>query len=168
MAIYTVHAPPPRKDRDPADPMNLAFVKDGFSWPALFFAVIWMIYHRMWLVLLAYLVVVVGFGWLAMPLIEPAQTSIAILFAFWFALEANEFRRWTMAGTGWRLVGVSEGRGRLAAERNFFAGESAGLAVPVPPVPPASPATPERAAAPQPPQPPHTPVVGLFPEPRPR
>ena len=163
--IYTVHLPPARRGNEPSIE-DAAFVKDGFAWPALFFAAIWMIYHRMWLVLVGYLVIVVGFAWLADPLVEPAQAAIMALFAIWFALEANNFRRWTMDGTGWRMVGVSEGRDLLDAERNFFAGEAFGI--PVPPVPPAPPSPPERPAAPVPPQPPHTPVLGLFPEPRPR
>jgi hypothetical protein len=144
-----------------------AFVKDGFCWPALFIAVIWLIYRRMWLVLLAYLVAAVGLAWLTMSLAEPAATGIAILFAIWFALEANNLRRWTLEGTGWRMIGVSEGRDRLAAEYNFYAADQS-LTVPVPPVPPAPPSPPERPAVPPTPQPPQTPVVGLFPEPRPR
>lgn len=165
-AVYTVHVPPARGGK--ASPIEeAAFVKDGLSWPALFFAVIWMIYHRMWLVLVAYLVVVFGFMWLGAPLVEPAQSAIMVLFAIWFALEANNLRRWTMEGTGWRMIGVSEGRDLLDAERNFFAGETA-LGMSVPPVPPVPPTPPDRPAAPVPPQPPQTPVVGLFPEPRPR
>jgi len=160
--IYTVHLPPARGGRTPGIE-DAAFVKDGFCWPALFFAVIWLIYRRMWLVLLGYLVVAVGIAWLAVSLAEPAQTGIACLFAIWFALEANNLRRWTLEGTGWRTIGVSEGSDLLDAERNFYAGED--LAVPVPPVPPAPP---DRPAVPPTPQPPQTPVVGLFPEPRPR
>ncbi len=89
--------------------------------------------------------------------------GIAYIVALWFALEANNLRRWTLDGTGWRMIGVSEGRDLLDVERNFYAGED--LSVPLPPAPPSPP---DRPAVPPTPQPPQTPVVGLFPEPRPR
>ena len=44
-----------------------------------------------------------------------------ILFAFWFALEANGLRRWTLERRGYVLVGVVEGRTLEEAERRFFA-----------------------------------------------
>ena len=163
--IYTVHLPARTGKESGVD--EAVFVKDGFSWPALVIAPLWLLYHRMWLVLLGYLVILVGFSWLAEPLAEPAQSGIMILFAIWFALEANNFRRWTMEGTGWSFIGVATGRDRLDAEHEFFAGE-ANLAAPAAPVSPVPPSPPDRLASPRPPQTPQTPVVGLFPEPRPR
>ena len=40
---------------------RLAFVKDGFSWPALFVPLLWLIYHRMWIEL-----IVLGLVYLAL------------------------------------------------------------------------------------------------------
>ena len=37
MAIYTVLAPKVRDGEPLPDPMAVVFVKEGFSWPALFF-----------------------------------------------------------------------------------------------------------------------------------
>ena len=47
MRAYTVHAPPD----EPAAPERFAFVKDGFSWPALFVPILWILWHRLWLTL---------------------------------------------------------------------------------------------------------------------
>ena len=60
MSIYTVHEPPLRAAETMPDPDRFAFVRDGFSVWAFLFAVLWMLWHRLWLVLLAYVVVVVG------------------------------------------------------------------------------------------------------------
>lgn len=62
MAIYTVHAPPVRAGAEEPDPLRFAFVKEGWCWPALFFALPWLLFRRMWLVAIGYLVV---FGALA-------------------------------------------------------------------------------------------------------
>ena len=60
MSIYTVHEPPLRAAETMPDPDRFAFVRDGFSVWAFLFAVLWMLWHRLWLVLLAYVVVVAG------------------------------------------------------------------------------------------------------------
>ena len=57
MAIYTVHEPPSRIGAAAPDPERYVFVRDGFSFWALIFGPLWMLRHRMWLVLLLYIVV---------------------------------------------------------------------------------------------------------------
>ena len=54
MPVYTVHEPPPRDSDDAADAADrFVFVRDGFSFWAFLFAPLWMLWHRLWLVLLA-------------------------------------------------------------------------------------------------------------------
>jgi hypothetical protein len=118
MTIYTVHAPPGPGE---PDPMRLVFVKEGYCWPALFIPVIWLIVRRLWLTLAAYVVVAFALSYAASRIDGDVSFPIMLLFAFWFALEANEFRRGTLGRSGWRLIGVVEGRGRLDAEARFFA-----------------------------------------------
>ena len=60
MAIYTVHQPPLKKYESAPDPDRFAFVRDGFSFWALIFGPLWMLRHRMWLVLLGYIAVVIA------------------------------------------------------------------------------------------------------------
>ncbi len=186
MTIFTVHAPP-AADGVAADPAGFVFVKDGFSWPALFIPPVWLIWNRLWLTLLIWVVAIVVLSILAGVPAPDASTAVMILFGVWFALEANGFRRWTLERRGYVLVGVVEGRRIEDAERRFFA-EAASADVspgPAASVPPS--ATPARSsasflpssAAAQPSvQPPWTPVpppvhppragpgiVGLFPAP---
>ena len=52
--IYTVHEPPLKADETRADPERFVFVRDGFSFWAFLLAPLWMLRHRLWLVLLGY------------------------------------------------------------------------------------------------------------------
>src|SRR5258707_14497536 len=60
MAVYTVHEPPPKRFEQASDPERFDFVRDGFSFSAFVFGPLWMLWHRMWLVLLGYIGVSAG------------------------------------------------------------------------------------------------------------
>lgn len=62
MTVYTVLEPPPSGD-DLRDAERVAFVRDGFSWLALLFPLLWLLWHRMWLVLVLWIAVVVVLQW---------------------------------------------------------------------------------------------------------
>jgi hypothetical protein len=120
MPLYTVLAPPLPEPSAPDDPISYFFVKDGFCWPCLFVPVMWMVFRRLWLVLLPYLVVVA----LIVGAERTAGGPLPVLFALfghvWFAFEANGFRRWTLRRHGYRLIGVAAGRRVGEAETRFF------------------------------------------------
>jgi hypothetical protein len=123
MHVYSVHAPPDVVGAEAAE--RMVFVKDGISWPALFVAVLWLLWHRMWLPLLFYLAFLALTALIDARLGEAAATIVAILGAILFALEANNLRRWSLGRRGWRVVGESFGHGRAEAEIRFFHGEAA-------------------------------------------
>ena len=167
MTLFTVHAPSP-PDGAAVDPAELVFVKDGFSWPALLIPPIWLVWRRLWLTLLIWAVAVVVLSILSGLAGSDASTAVMILFGFWFALEANGFRRWTLERRGYALVDVVEGRTLVEAEWRFFAqaGDAgAGLVAPssmpvqrpvqAPWAPVAPPVRPRSEAG----------IVGLFPNP---
>src|SRR5258708_6987549 len=52
MSVYTVHEPPLPAGAAASDVERFAFVRDGFSWWAFLLAPLWMLRHRMWLVLI--------------------------------------------------------------------------------------------------------------------
>jgi hypothetical protein len=149
MAIYTVLAPA-AGDGDAADPIRTVFVKDGFAWPALFFAVVWLIYRRMWLVLILYVAITAAAGFVLQRAGGDSAGFVVILLHFLFALEANNLRRWTLERRGFRFAGVAEGRTLEEAEIRYFAGLEPGdpvtVATPAPPAPPPS-STPSTAVA---------------------
>lgn len=120
MPLYTVLAPPVRDGETAPDPMDCVFVKEGFSWPALFVPELWLLFRRMWFVFLVYVVanvvVIVIDGQVGGPL-----PGVFLVFAhLWFALEGNALRRWTLVRRGHRIVDVVEGGRLAAAEVRFF------------------------------------------------
>jgi hypothetical protein len=120
--IYTVHVPPALPPAEAAE--RASFIKDGVSWPAFFFALLWLLWHRMWLALLLYLAFVLAVALIGAGLGDGAATIVAVLGQILFALEANNLRRWTLARRGWQELGESFGRNRAEAEIRFFQGEA--------------------------------------------
>ena len=118
MRAYTVHAPP----GEPADPERLSFIKDGISWPALFVPVLWILYHRLWLTLVWWIVFALVVAWLGRLANEDVAGWVAVLGAILFALEANNIRRLSLVQRGWREVGGSYGKNLVEAEARFFSG----------------------------------------------
>src|SRR3984957_888215 len=107
MSVYTVHEPPLRAGTAASDVERFAFVRDGFSWWAFLFAPLWMLRHRMWLVLIGYVVVAAlietpGRMSGAPPL---AASLIGILLGFLVGLEASTLRRFTLGRRGWKNLG---------------------------------------------------------------
>ena len=49
MTVYSVYEPPTEAPNLTERADRLAFVKEGFSWPALFVPLLWLIYYRMWI-----------------------------------------------------------------------------------------------------------------------
>lgn len=122
MAVYTVYEPPLRPGDADSDPTRFAFVRDGFHWVAFFFAALWMIWHRLWLALIGYLVVavVLAIGLKLVGAPSAATVAIAFLLALLIGFEAPSLRRWTLARRGWSNLGVVVADDPELAQRRFF------------------------------------------------
>jgi len=165
MSVYTVHEPQVRS----ADPLpaaeRIVFVRDGFSFWAFLLAPLWMLWHRMWLVLAGYVVVVVALEALLVVFgAAPSAVSVVgLLISLLIGLEASTLRRFTLRRRGWANVGVVSGDDVEDAERRFFDAwlrqSSPRRAAAAPPASMAS------ATAPMPRAPQSADVIGLFPEP---
>ncbi|MBB4304324.1 hypothetical protein GGD81_003382 [Rhodobium orientis] len=119
MAAFMVMIPP--ASGDPlSDAVRTAFVKDGFSWVALFFAPLWALYHGLWLVLGLWIVVSLAIGAVGDFFSMGAGEVLSLAFSLLFALEANQLRRWTLQRRGWELSGIVVGRDREDYERRYF------------------------------------------------
>ena len=57
MRVYSVYEPAVRGPDLLPDAERFIFVRDGFYFRAFLFAPLWMLWHRMWLVLAGYLIV---------------------------------------------------------------------------------------------------------------
>ena len=148
MTTYTVLIPPDAHREGPSEATlaRTLFVKDGFCWPALFLAIPWLLFRRLWLVLLGYLVFVIVVEAGAQFLGDMAPGIIGMGLSLLFAFEANNLRRWTLERRGWRMVAVVEGRNREEAEIRFFAHIASEQArAPVSPTPAAPSGVPAQA-----------------------
>src|ERR1041385_4566530 len=103
MAVYTVHEPPRRGADVLAHTQRFVFVRDGFSWAAFLFGPLWMLRHRLWLVLVGYAVVVSGLvlGMRAVGTSGGSRVLAYALLALLIGIEASTLRRWTLARRGW-------------------------------------------------------------------
>lgn len=123
MAVYSVLEPPLRPGKPEKGPEGFVFVRDGFNWGAFLFASLWMLWRRLWLAFLGY-VLLIGALELTFRLIgAPAalRGGAALLIALLIGLEAGSLRRWSMARRGWRDHGVVIADDLEGAERRFFA-----------------------------------------------
>ena len=104
MAVYTVHQPPLRATDAALDPQRFVFVRDGFYFWAFIAAWLWMAWHRMWLVLLIYIVgstVVEGAVYYA-GAGRGGTVVVGLLIALLIGIEASTLRRFTLARRGWK------------------------------------------------------------------
>jgi hypothetical protein len=157
MRYYTVHAPSGEYDA----PDEYIFVKDGLSFPAFFLSILWILWHRLWLTLVWYIVFVLVVAWTDRLLGDDIATVVALLGNLLFALEANNILRHALEARGWDEVGSSFGKDITEAEARFFSdGRVREAAVDKSAVIARAAYTPEH-------RPPVSdePIIGLFPEP---
>jgi hypothetical protein len=159
MAVYTVHEPPRGARGSSLEPERFVFVRDGFSLAAALFGPLWMLRHRMWLVLTGYVLAVASLD-LALRLVD-ASTEVEVvadlLLALLAGFEAGTLRRFTLERRRFRTVGLVVGDDLELAERRFFDAWAAG-AMPQAPAAAVSPPVPAAGLGP-------SQVIGLFPEP---
>jgi hypothetical protein len=167
MSVYTVHEPPRRAADDPPDWERFAFVRDGFSMWAFLLAPLWMLRHRMWLVLVGYVVVSAGLETLVKALGASGftVTVTGLLIALLVGLEAGTLRRFTLSRRRWKNVGVVSGDDLEDAERRFFDAWVRKTAAQSPAPSASAPPAAGAPAAPSPRLPHAQSVIGLFPEP---
>ena len=167
MSVYTVYQPPLQTTGNLPVTDRFVFVRDGFSWWAFLLTPLWMLRHRLWLVLTVYVLVLVVVD-AALHVLGASTFAIVVvgaLISLFVGLEAGTLRRVTLSGRDWRNVGVVSGHDSEEAERRFFdawvrrtaARRSASPEAPAPSSPSPGPTDSffaERSG-----------VIGLFPEP---
>ncbi len=123
MAVYTVHEPPDLTGNVARDADRFRFVRDGFYGWAFLLAPLWLLWHRLWLVFLAYAVVAVALEGILIVLAVPTsgQLLAALAFMILVGTEGGTLRRFGLARRHFRLVGVVVGDDLETAERRFFA-----------------------------------------------
>lgn len=123
MTVYTVHGPASYYGTDVRTaPDKLVFVRDGFYVWAFVAAILWMIWHRLWLALVGYiaLLVVAEIAMSAAGVGSSARLVVMAVTALLVGLEAGSLRRWKLSRRKWRQLDIVVADSEEAAERRFF------------------------------------------------
>jgi hypothetical protein len=172
MPVYTVHAPTANSlDIEATD--RFAFVRDGFHFWAAVLGVVWLAWHRLWLALTGWIVLMAAldFGMVKLGVGGGTILLVDILLALLLGYEAASLERWTLSRRNWHQLDIVVADDEEAAERRFFDRWTARqrglgndqLAIDRGAPPP----TRDIAGQPfsKPPPLPHSDIIGLFPEP---
>ena len=170
MPVYTVHAPV-TSGTDMAAADRFAFVRDGFHFWAAVLGFVWLAWHRLWLALLGWIVLMaaIDFGMAKLGVGGGTILLVDILLALLLGFEAASLERWTLSRRNWRQVDIVVAGDEEAAERRFFdrwtakqrALSNDQLAVDRGAPPPTRDIPGQSFSKPSP----HTDIIGLFPEP---
>lgn len=129
MALFNVLEPPDGK------PERVVFIREGFSWGALIFTVLWALFHRMWVVgavlfsAFALVAAAQALGLIVPQFANALQLAISLLFGF----EARKLQAMSLERAGFTIAGLIEAANLEAAELSYFASR-APLPVQVAPV----------------------------------
>ena len=172
MPVYTVHAPV-ANNMDFRATDRFAFVRDGFHVWAAVLGVLWLAWHRLWLALLGWIVLmaVIDIAMVKLGVAAGVVFLVDALLALLLGFEAASLRRWTLSRRKWRQLDIVVADDEEAAEHRFFdrwtarqrvAGNDQ-LAVDRGGPPPTR-DVPGQSFS-RPPSPPSDDIIGLFPEP---
>lgn len=118
MRVYTVHLHRPLLEPE----RDVVLVKEGFSWPAFLFSVLWALWHGLWLValgLIAVQAVISGIA-AAVNLNPLGDLILSVGFALIVGFVGGDLRRWTLSRRGFAEAGVVAGENASSAERRFY------------------------------------------------
>jgi hypothetical protein len=112
MRVWTVHLRPALAGK----PARTVIVREGFSWWAALFPLLWFLAKRLWIVAALYLALATLLGFVLPSSISPwAMVALQILAGF----EARNLQRWALERQGFRLMGVVQGRNEDGAVLNL-------------------------------------------------
>lgn len=121
MPVYTVHAPA-TSNADFRATDRFAFVRDGFHLWAAVFGVVWLAWHRLWLAMIGWIVLMAAID-VAMVRLGISGATIFLvdaLLALLLGFEAASLERWTLSRHKWRQLDIVVADDEEAAERRFF------------------------------------------------
>jgi len=172
MPVYTVHAPVTNGDGVAATD-RFAFVRDGFHVWAALLAPVWLAWHRLWLALIGWIILLLAID-VGMASLGAGRTAIFVvnvLVALLMGFEAASLRRWTLSRRNWRQLDIVVADDEEQAERRFFerwtakqralANDQSAVDRGAPPPTRDIPGQPFS----KPPPAPYNEIIGLFPEP---
>lgn len=118
MTSYTVYLPP--EDVSENIEENFRLIPDSKATLALIFPPFWLAWHRLWLALLVYFLVVAII--ISLAVLNPgiAVSYLSILPGFYLLLEGYQMLCNDLERKGWRYAGIVEGDNKEEAEVRFL------------------------------------------------
>ncbi len=122
MNVYTVHYRQEVANSLAGLSEDAVLVKDGFSWPALLFPLIWFLMNRMWIPAVIYLafevVLLTVAAWIEVPGQIVLICTIAVNLILGF--EGHALLRWNLARRRFHERAIVTARNLADAEYKFF------------------------------------------------
>ena len=116
MALYIAQA----EGQDETALEQASILRDGFSWTALVFGPFWLLYQRLWLAALIWIVLESAFIVLVLPHVAPDAAALADLLAHCFLGFEGQRLRIAKASRKAAITDMVEGRDWEEAETRFF------------------------------------------------
>ena len=101
---------------------DVVLVHEGASFYAMFFPLLWPLYHGLWLVLLGQIMIGGGLAAARLYLLDDdlAIAVIGLAITVVMGFQGNDLRRWTLRMKGYAFTGVVAGANLAEAERRLF------------------------------------------------
>lgn len=105
---------------EPAD--RVVLVPEGFSLWAFVFSFFWLIYHRLWVATLGYIVLLVLLGYVSeqFGLSEITVGLVQLFLQVMLGFSAHDLRRQSLRWRGYHFTGVVAAETPLNAERRYY------------------------------------------------
>src|SRR5262245_22853660 len=82
-------------------------IKHGFSWPALFWGVLWVLFHQLWLPALLLVALIIIAAAIGVTFDSPLEGSVLGLAVWVFAgFHGNDWRRSDLSKRGFTYIGT--------------------------------------------------------------
>jgi hypothetical protein len=116
--IYTVY-----EKLEVSEPSaRMVMVREGFSFWALIFNLLWLLAHRLWLAALGYVaisaVITLGGQWLGLP--DISIGVLQLLLQCVLAFNAYDLMRMKLTRQGYHFAGVIAAESEMHAQRRYF------------------------------------------------
>lgn len=131
MRTYTLHVPEGTARGNARALEQAELVRDGFSWGAFAFTVLWFLRHRLWIASLLVLagLVALALAGRALGLSPLAAVIVTVLASLLIGMEASSLRRWTYGRQGRpardAVIAGSQEEAEMKAAARWLDGEAA-------------------------------------------
>jgi hypothetical protein len=120
MQVFTAYEKPGPAGR--GSDADVMLIQEGGSYKAMLMPLLWPLFHGLWIVLIAQILIIAGL--VMLPVLVPDLGVVAIILALVFAalmgLHGNDLRRWNLRQRGYAFTGIVAGQDVAEAERRLF------------------------------------------------